>query len=419
VKSLRFCMVTTFYPPRSFGGDAVAVQALARALVRAGHRVTVVCDDDAYRTLAGRFDAAPRECDDGVAVHRLRSMLGAVSVGLTQQTGHPLVHGRALRRILEEGGFDVIHFHNLSLVGGPAALAFGNAVKLYTAHEHWLVCPTHVLWRHGVEPCEKRECIRCQLRYERPPQLWRHSGLLERHLPAVHTFIAVSEFSRAKHREFGFPRDMEVLPGFVRDPGPPSPVRERGRERPYFLFVGRLEPIKGLDDVIERFATFDDADLVIAGEGSRRAALQALSRGNPRVRFVGFQQADQLARLYAGAVAVIASSRGFETFGMSVIEAYSRGVPVLARRIGSYVELVEGSGAGEIFGDARELESAMRRFLADPARTASMGARAYERFRAAYSEDAVLPRYLQLVDRALGGTAAVPSLPTPFARQPA
>jgi glycosyltransferase involved in cell wall biosynthesis len=158
---------------------------------------------------------------------------------------------------------------------------------------------------------------------------------------------------------------------------------------------------------------------VIAGEGSRRAALQALSRGNPRVRFVGFQQADQLARLYAGAVAVIASSRGFETFGMSVIEAYSRGVPVLARRIGSYVELVEGSGAGEIFGDARELESAMRRFLADPARTASMGARAYERFRAAYSEDAVLPRYLQLVDRALGGTAAVPSLPTPFARQPA
>lgn len=419
MKSLRFCMVTTFYPPRSFGGDAVAVQALARALVRAGHQVTVVCDDDAFRTLAGRFDAAPPECDDGIAVHRLRSALGAVSIGLTQQTGRPVVHGRTLRRILEDGGFDVIHFHNLSLVGGPAALAYGRAVKLYTAHEHWLVCPTHVLWRHGVEPCEKRECFRCQLHYERPPQLWRHTGLLERHLPAVHTFIAVSEFSRAKHREFGFTREMHVLPGFVRDPGPPPPIRERGSERPYFLFVGRLEPIKGLDDVIERFATFDEGDLVIAGDGSRRAALQALTRGNPRVRFVGFQQPDQLARLYAGAVAVIASSRGFETFGMSVIEAYSRGVPVLARRIGSYQELVEGSGAGEMFGDGPELESAMRRMLADRARTASMGARAYERFRTTYSEEAVLPRYLELVHRALGCPTTVPSLPSPAARQPA
>ena len=52
VTPLRFCMVTTFYPPRSFGGDAVAVQSLARALVRAGHDVTVICDDDAYRTLS-------------------------------------------------------------------------------------------------------------------------------------------------------------------------------------------------------------------------------------------------------------------------------------------------------------------------------------------------------------------------------
>jgi glycogen synthase len=85
-------MVTTFYPPRSFGGDAVAVQSLSRALVRAGHEVTVICDDDAYRTLSGRRDATPVGSDEGVVVHRLRSALGSVAVGLTQQTGRPLVH---------------------------------------------------------------------------------------------------------------------------------------------------------------------------------------------------------------------------------------------------------------------------------------------------------------------------------------
>src|SRR5215207_4875989 len=231
--SLRFCMVTTFYPPRSFGGDAVAVQSLARALVRAGHHVTVVCDDDAFRALSGRRDTAPPEVDDGVIVHRLASRMGAFAVGLTQQTGHPLVHGSRLRCILETGRFDVIHYHNLSLVGGPAALAYGSAVKLYTAHEHWLVCPTHVLWRHRVEPCPARQCIRCQLRYGRPPQIWRHTGLLERQLGHVNAFIAVSRFSRDKHHEFGFSREMEVIPGFVRDPGPPS-AAPGPSTRPYF-----------------------------------------------------------------------------------------------------------------------------------------------------------------------------------------
>jgi glycosyltransferase involved in cell wall biosynthesis len=405
-------MVTTFYPPRSFGGDAVAVQSLSRALVRAGHDVTVICDDDAYRTLSGRRDAPPVGSDEGIVVHRLSSAFPSVAVGITQQIGRPLVHRRTLKRLLDDGGFDVIHYHNVSLVGGPAALAYGDAVKLYTAHEHWLVCPTHVLWRHRVEPCTRRECVRCQLRYGRPPQLWRHTGLLERHLAEVDAFIAVSAFSRAKHREFGFPRDMEVIPGFVHDPGPPARVRATST-RPYFLFVGRIESLKGLDDVIDRFATFEDADLVIAGEGTERAALERRAAGISRVRFVGFQTGRALADLYSGARAVIASSRGFETFGMSVIEAYSRGVPVLARRLGSYLELVEGSGAGLTFADAEELERGMRALLADDERHARMSARAYALFRERYSEDAVLPRYLELVQRLRPFVPPAPSLARP------
>ena len=63
-------------------------------------------------------------------------------------------------------------------IGGPGCSRYGgDAVKLYMAHEHWLVCPTHVLWRHGRELCTGRECLRCTLRYQRPPQLWRYTGL--------------------------------------------------------------------------------------------------------------------------------------------------------------------------------------------------------------------------------------------------
>ncbi|PYP78202.1 MAG: glycosyl transferase family 1 [Gemmatimonadetes bacterium] len=409
--ALRFCMITTFYPPRSFGGDAVAVQSLARALVRLGHHVTVVCDDDAYRTLSGDHTPAPPDSDDGVVVHRLVSRLGAIAVGLTQQTGRPIVHGSLLRRVLERGNFDVIHYHNLSLVGGPVALSFGRAVKLYTAHEHWLVCPTHVLWRHHTEPCPARQCTRCQLSYARPPQLWRHTGLLERELGHVDAFIALSQFSRDKHREFGFPRDMEVIPGFMRDPGPPREHASSHADRPYFLFVGRLESIKGLEDVVDAFAAFDGADLIVAGEGTERTGLVARAAGNPRVRFVGFQSGAELSRLYSGAQAVIASSRGFETFGLSVIEAFSRGVPVIARRMGSYLELVEGSGAGETFDDVEGLQAAMQRMLADTTRRSGMGVAAYARFRSMFDEDVVVPRYLALVERFLSHRSPAPSLP--------
>jgi glycosyltransferase involved in cell wall biosynthesis len=321
------------------------------------------------------------------------------------------VHGAMLRRILENGRFDVIHYHNLSLVGGPAALAFGQAVKLYTAHEHWLVCPTHVLWRYHTEPCPARQCTRCQISYGRPPQLWRHTNLLARNLDHVDAFIALSRFSRDKHREFGFPRDMEVLPGFMRDPGPPQDGAGPSGERPYFLFVGRLESIKGLEDVIDAFATFDAADLVVAGEGTERPGLVARAAGNARVRFVGFQSGARLSQLYSGAQAVIASSRGFETFGLSVIEAYSRGVPVLARRMGSYLELVENSGAGETFTNVAELQAAMHRMLADSARRRAMGAAAYSCFQTSYSEDIVVPQYLALVNRFRSRHAGVPSLP--------
>ena len=416
MKPLRFCMVTTFYPPRNFGGDAVAVQSLARALVRVGHHVTVICDDDAYRTLSGNHAPAPPEIDDGVVVHRLASRIGPLAVGLTQQTGRPIVHGATLRRLLDGGNFDVIHYHNLSLVGGPAALGYGRAVKLYTAHEHWLVCPTHVLWRYRAEPCPARQCTRCQLSYGRPPQLWRHTGLLERELDHVDAFIALSRFSRDKHREFGFTREMEVLPGFVRDPGPPPAMKERSDgERPYFLFVGRLESIKGLEDVLDAFATFHDADLVVAGEGTERTGLVARAAGNPRVRFIGFQSGAELSHLYSGAQAVIASSRGYETFGLSVIEAYSRGVPVLARRMGSYLELVEGTGAGETFADVAELKAAMQRMLATGTGRAQMGAAAYAHFRATFSEDVVVPRYLALVERFQSRREAAPSWPIPAA----
>lgn len=398
---LHFGMITTFYPPFHFGGDAMGIQRLSQALVRRGHRVTVIHDGDAYVALSGKEPAAA-PASDGVEIVTLRSPLGPVSNLLTHQTGRPVVHGARIRRELAERRVDVTVFHNVSLVGGPGVLSLGRGPTVYMAHEHWLVCPTHVLWRHMREVCTGRECLRCQVVYKRPPQLWRHTGLLERALRHVDAFIAMSEFSRQKHREFGFPRDMTVVPYFLPDT---EASGDRGIEtpphgRPFFLFVGRLEKIKGLDDVIPVFAKFDRADLLIAGDGEYAATLRAQAAGNPRVKFLGRVAPADLSRYYRHAAALLVPSVCYETFGIIIIEAFRQGTPVVARRIGPFPEIMDAASGGDLFDTPAELEASLHRYLDEPDRRAALSRAARAAFLARWSENAVIPRFLDVVRQA-------------------
>jgi len=400
---LRFCFPTTFYPPYSFGGDAVGVQRLARALVKRGHEVTVVYNKDAYRLLTKGKEPRGVAANDGVHVVGLESDVGWFAPLLTQQTGHPMANARRLRSILDDGRFDVINFHNTSLIGGPGIFSYGrDATKLYMAHEHWLVCPTHVLWRHNRELCDERQCLRCQLVYRRPPQWWRWTGLMSRELEHLDGFIAMSEFSRAKHHEFGFTRPMEVLPYFLPDPSPSDAFTEtpRPHERPYFLFVGRLEAIKGLDDVIPLFARYPGADLLIAGDGNHQPALEELAAGSSQIVFLGRVPLEKLREYYSHAIATLVPSICFETFGIVIIESFRQRTPVIAREIGPFPEIVSACAGGELFDSAETLLSSMARIQGDAEYRDKLADNAYRGYVSNWSEQAVMPRYLELIDRA-------------------
>jgi len=408
-RPLRIAMLTTFYPPQNFGGDGIAVQRLSRALVRRGHEVTVLHDVDAYDVLNRGANPDPVEEPDGLEVVGLRSGIASLSTLLTQQCGRPVVKGRRIERLLEDGDFDIIHYNNVSLIGGPGLLELGDAVKVYEAHEHWLVCPSHVLWRHDREVCTGRECVRCVLNYRRPPQLWRYTGALGRRLSEIDLFIAKSEFSRDKHAEFGFPGEMSVLPYFLPDldhagvtdvADVTGDEPHRPHERPYFLFVGRLEKIKGLDDVIPAFASYDGADLLIAGDGNYRGVLERLAAGNPRVRFLGRLAPEELDAYYRGAEALIGPSICFETFGIIRIEAFRQGTPVIARRLGPFPEIVDACDGGELFSTSAELVAAMERIREVPDHRRACADAALRGFQERWSESAVIPAYLELVRRA-------------------
>ena len=390
MRSLSIVMFTTFYPPHSFGGDAIGVQRMARALAARGHDVTVVHEEDSYRILGGKVqgEGAP----DGVRRIGLRAKNPMLSNVLTQQLGRPVIHGPRIREILEARKPDIIWHNNTSLIGGPGLLGMGDALKIYEAHEHWLVCPTHVLWRYGRELCDERHCLKCQLSYKRPPQLWRATGMLDRALAGMDLIIAKSEFSRAKHAEFGLRHDMTVLPYFLPDLAQMA-APFTGHPRPYFLFVGRLEKIKGLQDVFPAMDRYPDADLIILGDGDYAAELKRLAEGRRNILFLGRKSPEELDAYYRGAQGLIVPSVCYETFGIILIESFRLGTPVIARRLGPFPEIVERSGGGALFSTEDDLVAAMRGLQGDPAHRATQSAAARKAFETVWHETPVMAAY--------------------------
>ena len=274
-RPLNFLHLTTFYPPYSFGGDAMYIYRLSHALAESGHHVDVIHCVDSYHLLHPEPPPIAFAEHPNVMRHELRSPSGRLSPLLTQQTGRPYLKEEAIRRVMDSKPYDVIEFHNTSLIG-PQALtmtpATGQAVKMYFTHEHWLVCPMHVLWKFNSRACEKPECLRCMVMSKRPPQIWRYTGLLDRTSRHVDQFVSPSRFTARMHAERGFSQPVAHLPYFIdrvdRDWQDPAP---RPQEAPYFLFVGRLELIKGLQTLIELWNRVPDFDLLVAGTGTYEA----------------------------------------------------------------------------------------------------------------------------------------------------
>lgn len=409
-RPLNFLHLTTFYPPYSFGGDAMYLYRLCHALGDEGHQVDVVHCIDSYHLQHPAEPEIKFADHPNVKVHGLKSGYKWLSPLLTQQTGRAYLKRQAIRKLLDSKPYDVIHYHNTSLLG-PEVLTWqskeGNAVKLYTTHEHWLICPMHVLWKFNSRPCEKPECLRCTLKGKRPPQLWRYTGMLERASKQVNQFVSPSRFTAEMHASRGFAQPVAHLPYFIdridqdwQNPGLPP------QERPYFLFVGRLEEIKGLQTLIEAWKSIDKFDLLVAGTGNFEPELRAMANGNPRIKFLGPLPQKKLGALYFHAIACIVPSLTYETFGIIIIESFARKTPVIVRDLGALPEVVQDSQGGYVFRTNEELLDAIEILGSSATERNRMGENGYNAFLKWWCKEAHLKLYFDFLQSNQRGASA-------------
>lgn len=401
MSKLKIAMVTTFFPPYNFGGDGVFVQRLANALAGRGHDVHVVHDKDAFSfgggALVSNTGSETGAIDPRITVHTLGGgALGTLDLIAVHQLGRPVSKESELKGILADGKFDVIHFHNISLLGGPGVLSYGSAIKLCTLHDHWFVCATHVLWRFDKEACTKRTCMSCTLAAHRPPQLWRYTNAVENAAQHVDAFLAPSEFCRSSHLSNGFPAPIRVFPHFFPEQDAPSVSDIKFLERPYFLFVGRLEKIKGVQVLLQEFAKYKNCDLLIVGTGNYESTLKSMATGLDHVHFLGRMAPEKLREVYQQAIAVVVPSLCYETFGLVPLEAFSVSTPAIVNDLGALPEVVK-HGGGIVYNTAEQLVSAMDKLLRDRLLRDEIGQQGFANFKANYSENIHIERYLSLV----------------------
>jgi glycosyltransferase involved in cell wall biosynthesis len=367
----RVLMVVPHYPPPVGGGLEGQAHQLARAVSALGARVLV---------LSARFAEGQqaRETHDGVPVLR-------VPLPARKWLRGPLTApALAVAMVRHRGEYDIVHAHNLSWFGGFAilvakALRKPVLVKLPTATEY----------------------------------AFREGSARFRIFEACDAIALLSEDTIADFRRRGFPegRTFKITNGVALEDFHPGPPRTPAPGAPVeVIFVGRLDPMKGLDDLLEVWPRVlaragCPARLSICGEGPEDA------RARRRIAELGIADSVVLRGRVAEVADALRASDVFvlpsEVEGNSnaVLEAMATGLPVLSTRVGGTPLLVGPEGAALLIEprDRAGLEERLARLVADESLRRAAGAAMLTRARANFSIDAIAALYLRVYEALADG----------------
>jgi glycosyltransferase involved in cell wall biosynthesis len=293
-----------------------------------------------------------------------------------------------LRRLLAEAKPDIAHLHNIAHQLSPSildALREAKVPVVQTLHDYKLTCPVYT-HRTGGRVCERCKggrfyycaVYRCNghnlaMSMTNAVEMTWHR--MRGTYDTVDIFVCPSTFVVSKCLEYGIPRErLAFVPHFV-FADDYTPHTSPGD---YALYAGRLAEEKGLWTLLAAHAKDASSQLVLAGDGPMREALEAFVRRNglaDRTRFTGHLQGEDYETVWREAAFLVVPSEWFEVRPMVIHESYARGKPVVTTRIGTIPEIVREGETGLLFapGDAEALSRAMVELLGDPVRLVRMG----------------------------------------------
>ena len=216
----------------------------------------------------------------------------------------------------------------------------------------------------------------------------------------IDMYFAPSEFTRRKYVEAGLPPDRILVKPNWLDPDP-GPGPGAGN---YIVFVGRLSREKGVDTLLRAWQRLPhSARLVIVGDGPLAASVQEAAAADSRIEWVGLQPKTEVLRFAGDAIGLVLPSITYETFGRTIVEAFSRGTPAVVSGTGAMAELVqhERTGYHARPGDAADLAEQIGRLLdTSPDERARMRAAARHEYLSRFTGAPIHTRLMDIYARA-------------------
>lgn len=217
----------------------------------------------------------------------------------------------------------------------------------------------------------------------------------------IDTFLCSTNFYRDLFVQAGFPAaKIVVMPHFIEKQSRPRSIRMKSD---YALFVGRLDPEKGVKTLLDAWRLLK-FPLKIRGNGrlDQWAREYIKQEKIENIEFVGRLEKEKLSELIQNARFLILPSEGYyETFGIVIIEAYARGIPVVASNIGVLPELVSDRQTGLLFesGDSRDLADKAGWLWNHPIEARKMGENGLSTYKERFTEEHCYQTLIQVYER--------------------
>jgi glycosyltransferase involved in cell wall biosynthesis len=281
---------------------------------------------------------------------------------------------------LKEFQPDVVHIHNLHFAASASVIYAVKSAKVpmvMTIHNYRLLCPSGSLFDNGNLFLDSLEATfpwkavkKGVYQNSRLLTFWLAlSTFIHRKLRTydlIDKFIFLNPHSKQLFLVSTFEIDeskCEIKPNYMLDGGfSTSPKKDT-----YFLFIGRLTEEKGVLTLLKAFEN-SSLWLKIAGVGPLQTIVEEYAQRNNNIEYLGQQNRAEIATLLNDAEALIFPSIWYETFGMTIVEAFARAVPVITSYLGNMKVIVSNHVNGLLFepGDAVDLRKKVQDFTATP-----------------------------------------------------
>lgn len=287
---------------------------------------------------------------------------------------------------------DVCHVHNTFPLITPVVYKVcsnNNLPVIKTLHNYKLVCTNSLLFRKS-EVCE--ECLNKSLYNSIKYKCYRNSyfatavqaHVIQRHRDAgtwsdlVTRYVCLTEFQKQKVLSGGVPEGKAIVkPNFI------SRTTLKIENEGFFLFVGKIDVYKGLDDLLYLFENNRKSKFKLIGKADDPSLFNQFSN----VEYLGVKDSGEVLDFMRRSKAVIFPSKYYEGMPMVILEAFSHKKAVISRDRGAMASMIFHEYNGLKYKDENELVQMVLQLENNDELAVDLGKNAYSEYENKYSEE--------------------------------